>query len=293
MATIIGDERLEKSIINLYNQLGSILAVKKVISYSEKTIRKVLKKHDIKTWKPEEFGFAKMKKENSSKFIEISSIAGRKGGTLTHQRWKDRDIYSYTQHQKNAAHNVFPSALKNNPNMREIMALNLSTWKMSNPDLVSSISRSTAKKTLQKYPTQASDNGKKSIRDRASIMGTLSVLKQAAQKGMNRPESAIRLILPPRFLNNYRLQLGNYSFLPDFCDPIKKQIVWIDGPRHYRTMGKSYGQERLNKTILKDKKQDEIVTQLGYTFIRLHYPTIMNCSEIVHQNLRDKGFLDN
>ena len=56
---------------------------------------------------------------------------------------------------------------------------------------------------------------------------------------------------------------------PDFRSPERKIILQVDGPTHYKTMGKYYGEDRLRKTQERDARQEEIWRKEGYTVFRL------------------------
>ncbi|MBI2112570.1 DUF559 domain-containing protein [Candidatus Woesearchaeota archaeon] len=86
----------------------------------------------------------------------------------------------------------------------------------------------------------------------------------AGSKGKTKPEKIMGDILPNDFVYNQHFICG----APDFRSESRKIIIQVDGPRHYKTMGKFYDKEKVIKTQEKDKRQEIRWAEEGYKVYR-------------------------
>lgn len=121
---------------------------------------------------------------------------------------------------------------------------------LKHPNLSSETLKNTHREMREKNPEKYSERQTK-----AMIAGS---------KGKTIPEKIMESLLPPDFIYNQSFLCG----APDFRSESRKVIIQVDGPTHYKTMGKFYGESRLIKRQQTDQRQDKRWGEEGYKIFR-------------------------
>ncbi len=171
-----------------------------------------------------------------------------------------------------------------------------------NPDFLSKIAKRTHKRypnlasrmgksTHKKYPNLASERLKETIKkwkERDSASYYLACAKgMATVKMPSIPEKRMRALLPREFIFQKLFRYEDRYSVPDFRDPKRRIVIQVDGPTHYKTMGKFYNIDRLRKTQQKDKMQEKWWKEMGYKVYRFKDVDIIKKPEEVKSRLKN------
>ncbi|OGY49109.1 MAG: hypothetical protein A3D39_01660 [Candidatus Buchananbacteria bacterium RIFCSPHIGHO2_02_FULL_39_17] len=151
------------------------------------------------------------------------------------------------------------------------------------------------KSTHQKHPNMSSERLKQTIKDwkKRDLEGyykaCASGMQAAGKKRVTIPEKLMGELLPDDFIFNKIFRCNSKEILytvPDFRSEKRKIIIEVDGPTHYKTLGKRYGEERLKVTILKDNLKNQLWKRMGYQVYRFTDQEIIHHNDEVREKLK-------